>query len=155
LAQTGALLTHFNDALLLHVLGPGAPTHQLAKSSYAARASTYRWESACGMVLEVVPGHCSSTRRAGANRRSASLCKSSSVQVKEKIMSFFSKSWIWIVILAAVLVMHMFAHGGHGWHDGHVEANRESKPVGNANAPNPPVTAPGGPATPLEKNTGK
>ncbi len=38
----------YDEALLLYVLGLGSPTHPLAQSSYAAWASTYRWESAYG-----------------------------------------------------------------------------------------------------------
>ena len=38
----------YDEALLLYVLGLGSPTHPLPQSSYAAWASTYRWESAYG-----------------------------------------------------------------------------------------------------------
>ena len=38
----------YDEALLLYVLGLGSPTHPLPESSYAAWASTYRWESAYG-----------------------------------------------------------------------------------------------------------
>ena len=38
----------YDEALLLYVLGLGSPTHPLPKASYAAWASTYRWESAYG-----------------------------------------------------------------------------------------------------------
>ncbi len=38
----------YDEALLLYVLGLGSPTYPLAESSYAAWASTYRWESCYG-----------------------------------------------------------------------------------------------------------
>ena len=38
----------YDEALLLYMLGLGSPTHPLPESSYAAWASTYRWESAYG-----------------------------------------------------------------------------------------------------------
>lgn len=38
----------YDEALLLYVLGLGSPTHALPERSYAAWASTYRWEHICG-----------------------------------------------------------------------------------------------------------
>jgi len=38
----------YDEALLLYVLGLGSPTHPLPESSYAAWASTYRWEHCYG-----------------------------------------------------------------------------------------------------------
>ncbi len=38
----------YDEALLLYILGLGSPTHALARSSYAAWATTYRWESHFG-----------------------------------------------------------------------------------------------------------
>ena len=38
----------YDEALLLYVLGLGSPTHPLPASSYAAWASTYRWEHCHG-----------------------------------------------------------------------------------------------------------
>ena len=38
----------YNEALLLYVLGLGSPTHPLTEGSYAAWASTYRWEQLYG-----------------------------------------------------------------------------------------------------------
>ena len=38
----------YDEALLLYVLGLGSPTHPLPKASYAAWASTYRWENCFG-----------------------------------------------------------------------------------------------------------
>ena len=38
----------YDEALLLYVLGLGSPTSPLPESSYAAWASTYRWESCYG-----------------------------------------------------------------------------------------------------------
>ena len=38
----------YDEALLLYILGLGSPTHTLARSSYAAWATTYRWESHFG-----------------------------------------------------------------------------------------------------------
>ena len=38
----------YDEALLLYVLGLGSPTHPLHELSYAAWASTYRWEHAYG-----------------------------------------------------------------------------------------------------------
>jgi hypothetical protein len=38
----------YDEALLLYVLGLGSPTYPLPQSSYAAWATTYRWESAYG-----------------------------------------------------------------------------------------------------------
>ena len=38
----------YDEALLLYILGLGSPTHPLAQNSYAAWASTYRWETCYG-----------------------------------------------------------------------------------------------------------
>ncbi len=38
----------YDEALLLYILGLGSPTHPLPESSYAAWASTYRWETCYG-----------------------------------------------------------------------------------------------------------
>ena len=38
----------YDEALLLYVLGLGSPTHPLPEQSYAAWASTYRWEHCYG-----------------------------------------------------------------------------------------------------------
>jgi len=38
----------YDEALLLYMLGLGSPTHPLPESSYAAWASTYRWEQCYG-----------------------------------------------------------------------------------------------------------
>ena len=38
----------YDEALLLYILGLGSPTHTLAQESYAAWATTYRWESHFG-----------------------------------------------------------------------------------------------------------
>ena len=38
----------YDEALLLYILGLGSPTHTLAQGSYAAWATTYRWESHFG-----------------------------------------------------------------------------------------------------------
>ena len=38
----------YDEAMLLYILGLGSPTHPLPKSSYAAWASTYRWEHCYG-----------------------------------------------------------------------------------------------------------
>ena len=39
----------YDEAMLLYVLGLGSPTHPLPELSYAAWASTYRWEHAYGL----------------------------------------------------------------------------------------------------------
>jgi hypothetical protein len=38
----------YDEAMLLYVLGLGSPSHPLPESSYAAWASTYRWENCYG-----------------------------------------------------------------------------------------------------------
>lgn len=38
----------YDEALLLYILGLGSPTHPLPKESYAAWASTYKWEQSYG-----------------------------------------------------------------------------------------------------------
>ncbi len=38
----------YDEALLLYILGLGSPTHPLPEESYAAWASTYRWERSYG-----------------------------------------------------------------------------------------------------------
>ncbi len=40
----------YDEALLLYILGLGSPTHPLAQGSYAAWATTYRWESHFGQA---------------------------------------------------------------------------------------------------------
>ena len=44
----GALTAGIDKALLLYMLGLGSPTHAIPESSYAAWASTYRWEQCYG-----------------------------------------------------------------------------------------------------------
>jgi hypothetical protein len=39
----------YDEALLLYILGLGSPTHPLPQRSYAAWASTYRWEHCYGL----------------------------------------------------------------------------------------------------------
>jgi hypothetical protein len=39
----------YDEALLLYILGLGSPTHPLPEKSYAAWASTYRWEQCYGL----------------------------------------------------------------------------------------------------------
>jgi hypothetical protein len=49
--ETGFLKSRwegYDEALLLYMLGLGSPTHALPQSSYAAWASTYRWEQCYG-----------------------------------------------------------------------------------------------------------
>jgi hypothetical protein len=38
----------YDEALLFYILGLGSPTYPLPESSYAAWASTYKWEHCCG-----------------------------------------------------------------------------------------------------------
>lgn len=33
-------------------------------------------------------------------------------------MEWLSQNWIWVLVLAAFVAMHLFAHGGHGGHGG-------------------------------------
>src|SRR4051812_34799180 len=43
--------TGYDEALLLYVLGPGAPTHPLPPESYAAYCATYSWKEVYGREL--------------------------------------------------------------------------------------------------------
>ncbi len=47
----------YDEALLLYILGLGSPSHALPETSYAAWASTYKWEHCCGQdYLYAGPG---------------------------------------------------------------------------------------------------
>ena len=42
-------------------------------------------------------------------------------------MEWFSQNWVWVLISAAVVAMHMFGHRGHGGHGG---GHNDSHPAG-------------------------
>ena len=35
-------------------------------------------------------------------------------------MEWFSQNWVWVLFFVGMIAMHMFGHGCHGSHDGHV-----------------------------------
>jgi hypothetical protein len=37
---------------------------------------------------------------------------------KEIIMDWLWQNWIWVLVFAAFIGLHMFGHGGHGSHGG-------------------------------------
>ena len=45
-------------------------------------------------------------------------------------MGWLSQNWIWVLIFAAFIGMHMFGHGGHGGHGGH-SRGQERHDAGN------------------------
>jgi len=43
-------------------------------------------------------------------------------------MEWLSQNWIWVLLFAGFIAMHMFGHGGHGKHgNGHSEPKPASK----------------------------
>ena len=43
-------------------------------------------------------------------------------------MQWLSQNWIWVLVLAAFIGMHMFGHGGHGGcGGGHDHSRRKDK----------------------------
>lgn len=42
-------------------------------------------------------------------------------------MDWLVQNWVWVLVFAAFIGMHMFGHGGHGGHSGHSgEENKRS-----------------------------
>lgn len=41
-------------------------------------------------------------------------------------MEWFSENWVFLVVAAAMMAMHLFGHGGHGGHGGR-RRDEESK----------------------------
>jgi hypothetical protein len=37
---------------------------------------------------------------------------------EETDMDWLSQNWIWVLVFAAFIGMHLFGHGGHGGHGG-------------------------------------
>ena len=33
-------------------------------------------------------------------------------------MDWFAQNWVWVLVFAAFIGMHLFGHGGHGGHGG-------------------------------------
>lgn len=33
-------------------------------------------------------------------------------------MQWLAENWIWVIVFAAMISMHVFGHGGHGGHGG-------------------------------------
>ncbi len=48
-------------------------------------------------------------------------------------MEWLSENWIWVLLIAAFIAMHMFGHGRHGGHGGHGGSsdgdNKHAKPA--------------------------
>lgn len=50
-------------------------------------------------------------------------------------MDWLVQNWVWVLVFAAFIGMHMFGHGGHGGHSGHggeenkrpIDAKEQSK----------------------------
>lgn len=38
-------------------------------------------------------------------------------------MEWFSQNWVWVLFFAGMIAMHMFGHGCHGGHSGHVSGS--------------------------------
>ncbi len=38
---------------------------------------------------------------------------------REKCMDWLAENWVWLLVGAAFIAMHMFGHGGHGGHGRH------------------------------------
>lgn len=43
-------------------------------------------------------------------------------------MQWLGENWIWVVVIAAFMGMHLFGHGGHGGHGGDGSSGGGSKP---------------------------
>ena len=42
-------------------------------------------------------------------------------------MQWLSENWIFLVVAAAMMAMHLFGHGGHGRHGAHGGGRREEE----------------------------
>lgn len=40
-------------------------------------------------------------------------------------MDWFSQNWVWLLLFAGFVAMHMFGHGGHGGHGGAGDASHD------------------------------
>ncbi len=48
-------------------------------------------------------------------------------------MEWLSQNWVWVLLIAAFIAMHMFGHGGHGGHGGSSDGgNKDAKPASKA-----------------------
>lgn len=45
-------------------------------------------------------------------------------------MEWLSENWVWVVVAAAMVAMHLFGHGGHGGH-GSQRRDDEGKGAGH------------------------
>jgi hypothetical protein len=45
-------------------------------------------------------------------------------------MEWLSQNWVWVLLFAGFIAMHMFGHGGHGSHGGRSGGRSDPKPAG-------------------------
>ena len=45
-------------------------------------------------------------------------------------MEWLSQNWVWVLLFAGFIAMHMFGHGGYGSHKGHGGGRSDPKPAG-------------------------
>ena len=48
-------------------------------------------------------------------------------------MEWLSQNWVFALLFAAVILLHLFGHGGHGAHGGHSASRRRGDDAGRAN----------------------
>lgn len=45
-------------------------------------------------------------------------------------MEWLSQNWVWVLLIAGFVAMHMFGHGGHGGHGGSSDGgNKDARPA--------------------------
>ena len=48
-------------------------------------------------------------------------------------MEWLAQNWVFALLFAAVIVLHLFGHGGHGAHGGHSASRRSGDDAGRPN----------------------
>jgi hypothetical protein len=48
-------------------------------------------------------------------------------------MEWLAQNWVFALLVAAVIVLHLFGHGGHGAHGGQSATRRSGDDTGRAN----------------------
>jgi hypothetical protein len=48
-------------------------------------------------------------------------------------MEWLAQNWVFALLVAAVILLHLFGHGGHGAHGGHSASRRRGDDAGRAN----------------------
>jgi len=58
-------------------------------------------------------------------------------------MEWLLQNWIWVLLFAGFIAMHMFGHGGHGGHGKHGNGHSEPEPTSKDSVQRGPEKGPG------------